>query len=99
MLRIERNFRFTNFNFTLGLLPIYRITRDNVLITTGGNERREDLPNTTGLALSALGSFGYQFDVKNSVKFIQGIKLTDRPVNPDGLTRNEVTSISYIYKF
>lgn len=99
MLRVERNFRFTNFNFTLGALPIYRITKDNVLVTTGGEERRQDLEGTTGLALSVLGSFGYQFDVNNSIKFIQGIKITDREVNPDGLTRDEVTSISYIYKF
>lgn len=101
MFRVERNFKFTNFNFTLGALPIYRITKDNVLRpqTNELPERREDLDGTTGLALSVLGSFGYQFDVKSSVKFIQGIKITDREVNPDGLTRNEVTSISYIYKF
>ena len=97
MLRVERNFKFTNFNFTLGALPIYRITKDNVI--DPGTENRIDLEGTTGLALSVLGSFGYQFDVNNSVKVIQGIKLTDRKVNPDGLTRNEVLSVSYIYKF
>ncbi len=97
MLRVERNFKFTNYNFTLGLLPIYRITEDNVIIP--GSEQRTDLEGTTGLALSVLGSFGYQFDVNNSIKIIQGIKLADRDVNPDGLTRNEVLSVSYIYKF
>ena len=51
------------------------------------------------MALSMLASFGYQFDVNSSIKVIQGIKLTDRDVNPDGLTRNEVLSISYVYKF
>ncbi|MEQ9404428.1 MAG: hypothetical protein RIM99_12620 [Cyclobacteriaceae bacterium] len=97
MLRVERNWRFTNFNFTFGVLNIYRISKDNVIIP--GTETRQDLEGTTGLALSVLGSFGYQFDVKNSVKIIQGIKLVDRDVNPDGLTRNEVLSVSYIYKF
>lgn len=97
MLRVERNFKFTNFNFTLGALPIYRITKDNAFFAR--SNQREDIPKTTGLALSVLGSFGYQFDVNNSIKFIQGIKLVDRDVNPDGLTRNEVTSVSYIYKF
>ncbi len=101
MLRVERNFKFTNFNFTFGALSIYRITKDNVLkpATRDLPERRVDLDGTLGLALSVLGSFGYQFDVNNSVKFIQGIKIVDRDVNPDGLTRNEVTSISYIHKF
>lgn len=97
MLRVERNWRFTNFNFSLGALPIYRITQDEG-IPAGSNERMK-LPNTTGLALAVLGSFGYHFDVNNSVKIIQGIKLVDRDFNPDGLTRDEVLSISYVYKF
>lgn len=97
MLRIERNWRFTNFNFSLGALPIYRITKDEA-IPERETERRK-LDGTTGMALSVLGSFGYHFDVNNSIKIIQGIKITDREVNPDGLTRNEVLSISYIYKF
>ncbi|NQZ77450.1 MAG: hypothetical protein HRT61_15315 [Ekhidna sp.] len=97
MLRVERNWRFTNFNFSLGALPIYRITRDEG-IPFGSTQRRK-LDNTTGLALSVLGSFGYHLDVNHSIKIIQGIKLTDRDFNPDGLTRDEVLSISYVYKF
>lgn len=97
MLRVERNWRFTNFNFSLGALPIWRITKDESIIP-GTNERAK-LDGTTGMALSVLASFGYHFDVNNSVKIIQGIKITDRDFNPDGLTRNDVLSISYIYKF
>ncbi|MEO9481846.1 MAG: hypothetical protein ABJG47_00280 [Ekhidna sp.] len=97
MLRVERNWRFTNFNFSLGALPIYRITQDEGI--PAGSTERAKLPNTTGLALSVLGSFGYHFDVNNSVKIIKGIKLVDRDFNPDGLTRDEVLSISYVYKF
>lgn len=97
MLRVERNWRFTNFNFSLGALPIYRITKDESIIP-GTNERGK-LDGTTGMALSVLASFGYHFDVNSSVKIIQGIKLTDREFNPDGLTRNEVLSVSYVYKF
>ena len=97
MLRVERNWRFTNFNFSLGALPIWRITKDEA-IPAMETERRK-LEGTTGLALSVLGSFGYQFDVNNSIKVIRGIKVTDRDVNPDGLTRNDVWSLSYIYKF
>lgn len=97
MFRVERNWRFTNFNFSLGLLPIYRITKDEVENKDTGERFKAD--GTTGLALSVLGSFGYQFDVNNSIKIIRGIKLTDREFNPDGLTRNEVWSVSYVYKF
>lgn len=101
MLRVERNWRFTNYNFSFGLLPIYRITKDNAIIPGPDNptERRGDLPGTTGLALTALASFGYQFDVNSSVKLIHGMKITDREYNPDGLTRHSVWSTSYIYKF
>lgn len=97
MFRAERNWRFTNFNFSLGILPIYRITKDEVEDRITGERFNPD--GTTGLALSVLGSFGYHFDVNNSIKIIQGIKLTDREFNPDGLTRNEVFSVSYVYKF
>lgn len=97
MLRVEKNWRFTNYNFSLGALPIWRITKDEGI--NGETGIREKLDGTTGMALSVLGSFGYQFDVNNAVKVIRGIKITDREFNPDGLTRNNVWSISYIYKF
>ncbi|MFY0686085.1 MAG: hypothetical protein JXQ90_02920 [Cyclobacteriaceae bacterium] len=97
MLRAERNFRFLNWNVSLGLLPIYRITMDEVYNPdTDSRIKRE---GTTGLALSALGSFGYSFDIRNGIKIIYGHKLMDREVNPDGLTRHAVLSASYQYKF
>lgn len=97
MLRIERNWRFTNFNFSLGALPIWRVTKDEGFAPM--ETERSKIDGTTGMALSVLGSFGYQFDVNNGIKIIRGIKVTDRDVNPDGLTRNDVWSVSYIYKF
>ncbi|MGB3465167.1 MAG: hypothetical protein WBA74_07855 [Cyclobacteriaceae bacterium] len=97
MLRIERNFRFVNYNFSIGLLPIYRITRDEVFLPE--QNQRVKLPGTTGLALSTLASFGYNLNVKNQLKAIYGYKITDRKTNPDGLTRDNVLSVSYIYKF
>ncbi len=97
MFRAERNWRFINYNFSLGALPIIRITKDEAI--PEGETERQKLPNTRGMALSILGSFGYQFDVNNSVKIIQGVRITDREFNPDGLTRKMVLSISYIYQF
>lgn len=99
MLRIERNWRFTNFNFSLGLLPIYRITRDERFDFTPGIDKRIKEEGTTGLALSVLGGVGYNFDVNNAIKLIYGYKLVDRDVNPDGLTRDWVNSLSYVYRF
>lgn len=97
MLRVERNFRFVNYNFSIGALPIYRITKDERL--DFNTDERIKIDGTTGLALSILGSFGYQFNVNNSVKLIYGKKITQRKVNPDGLTRQDVLSCSYVYRF
>ncbi|MCV9386266.1 hypothetical protein [Reichenbachiella ulvae] len=99
MLRVERNFRFTNFNFNVGLLPIYRITKDERYDFSPGVEKRIKEEGTTGLALSALIGAGYQFNVNNGLKLILGRKLVDRDVNPDGLTRHFVSSLSYVYRF
>lgn len=97
MLRIERSFRFTNYYFSLGLLPIYRITKDEIDTQDGMGRMKVD--GTTGLALSALFGAGYDFNVKSGVKFVLGLKLTHREVNPDGLTRENVTNLSYVYRF
>ncbi len=99
MLRAERNFRFLNYNFSLGALPIYRITKDRRYDFTPGIEKEVTVPRTTGLALSILGGAGYSFSANNSVKLIYGHRLTDRKKNPDGLTRHTVLSFSYMYKF
>lgn len=97
MLRLERNFRFLNYNFSLGALPIYRITKDQTLDPSSGELVKR--PGTTGLAFSVLASAGYSLNVNHSFKFIFGYKLTDREFNPDGLTRDSVISMSYIYRF
>jgi len=103
MLRVERNFRFTNWNFSIGVLPIWRITKDNTIVPDPNAPKDEwkrgDREGTTGMALTALGSFGYRFDVNSSLKLIRGQKITDREFNPDGLTRHSVWSFSYVYQF
>ncbi|HMR58386.1 MAG TPA: hypothetical protein PKC10_13760, partial [Cyclobacteriaceae bacterium] len=97
MLRVERNFRYARFNFTLGLLPIFRITQDE--ITDINTNQRIKLDGTTGMALSGFGTVGYNFNVKSGVRLLFGKKITQRKVNPDGLTRHDVTTISYYYRF
>lgn len=96
MLRIERNFRYSRFNFSMGLLPIYRITNDEIELA---NEQRIKPEGAKGLALSVIGTAGYSFNVKSGVRLLLGHKLTNRDENPDGLTRELVSSISYFYRF
>lgn len=97
MLRAERNFRFSQYNFSLGALPIFRITKDEIESPVTG--LRTKLEGTTGMALSIIGTFGYSFNVRSGIRLLMGYKLTDREVNPDGLTRNMVSTVSYYYRF
>lgn len=97
MLRIERNFRFSRVNFSLGALPIYRITRDEVTVASTGKRIKPD--GTTGLALSAIATAGYSFNIQTGIKLLYGKKLIQRDFNPDGLTRHDVMTISYFYRF
>ncbi len=97
MLRVERNFRFARYNFNIGLLPIFRVSKDQI-IDKNTNEYVK-LANTTGMALSALAGFGYNFNINNSVKFTYGRKITQREVNPDGLTRETVVIVAYLFRF
>jgi hypothetical protein len=98
MLRIERNFRFSRFNFTAGLLPIFRIARDEIEDPPGSGTRVKP-EGTTGMALSGIVTAGYSFNVKTGVRLLVGHKITQRDVNPDGLTRELVSTISYYYRF
>ena len=96
MFRVERNFRYSRYNLSLGLLPIYRITRD---VITDPQLGRIKLDGSTGLALTGLATFGYSFNVRSSVKFLYGKKFVNRKAEPDGLTRRHVITVSYLYRF
>jgi hypothetical protein len=98
MLRVERNFRYSRVNFSVGLLPIYRITKDEIESPAGSGERIK-VDKSTGLALSAIVTAGYGFNVRSGVKILVGKRIIHREVNPDGLTREMVTSLSYYYRF
>ncbi|SMG15883.1 hypothetical protein SAMN05661096_00814 [Marivirga sericea] len=96
MMRFERNFRMSRFNFNVGLLPIYRITKDQGL---DENDEYVELEGTTGLALSALAGLNFKFNVFSSINLIYGHRITDREYNPDGLTRKHVINLNYTYNF
>jgi len=104
MLRVERNFRLSRFNFSVGLLPIYRITPDVVTPdpSTGlGDRTSYDLKGNKaqGLAMSWITTAGYSFNVRSGIKLLVGHKIVQRAYSPDGLTRELVTSFTYIYRF
>lgn len=105
MLRVERNFRFTNYNFSTGLLPIYRLENDIISVPDvdeNGNifdYHDKVVEGSMGLALTWLGSVGYQFNTRLGIKVIQGIRLIQRHKNPDGLSRKMVNNVSLVYKF
>lgn len=96
MLRVERNFRLSRFNFSVGLLPIYRITNDRIT-NRQGVEVKPD--GARGLALSGIITGGYNFTVRSGIKLLWGRKIVQREKNPDGLTRHIVSSITYNYRF
>lgn len=96
MFRVERNFRFARFNFSAGLLPIYRITNDRIE-DNAGVEVKPD--GARGLALSGIVTGGYNFNVRSGIKLLFGKKIVQREKNPDGLTREQVMTASYFYRF
>jgi hypothetical protein len=100
MLRVERNFRLNRFNFSVGLLPIYRVNYD-VYTNINGQRTSVDAKGNVahGLAMSWIATTGYSFDVRSGIKLLVGHQITQRDFNPDGLTRELVTSFTYYYRF
>jgi hypothetical protein len=101
MIRIERNFRFSRFNFYIGVLPIYRITSDKITLNgveTSFKDRNNNF-NSKGLALTFLYGAGYRFSVNSGIKGFLGVQNYTRDGHPDGLSREYVASIGYEYRF
>lgn len=99
MLRVERNFRFSRLNLAIGILPIYRLNRDvRTNATTGVDEK---IDGSQGLVMTTLLSAGYSLNVRSGFKMLYGIKTIGRELatNPDGLSRENVVTLSYYYRF
>ncbi len=86
MFRIERNFRFSNWNTYIGLLSIYRITKDRFLdapvpvvreVQTSNEVFGKDV-GTDNFAITLLAGGGYRFNTKSAVKIMFGYQLVGR---------------------
>jgi hypothetical protein len=97
MARVERNFRSSKFNAYIGLLGIYRITKDKVYSVADKAVLPKD--GTTGLALTALSGVGYRITTKFAIKTMIGVQLMQRDLNVDGLSRDFVQTFGVEYKF
>lgn len=97
MMRVERNFRFSKFNFALGVLNVQRISQDEITSpATGERVRNED---TTGAAITGLLSGGYHLTAHSQLRLLVGQRLKVRGAHSDGLSRERVVTFSYQLTF
>jgi hypothetical protein len=97
MLRVERNFRYARFNYFTGLLGIYRLTKDEIFVAA--TKQRAKVAGTDQLALTYINGIGYRITARSSLKFLLGLVIVRRDLNPDGLSREGVASLSYQFRF
>lgn len=97
MFRLERSMRKSNWAVSLGLLSIYRLNLDER--TNPKTKKRELVDDSDGLALTALLGLKYQFNINSGIKATFGQRLIKREFNPDGLSREQVIEVGYVYQF
>ncbi|MBY0427389.1 MAG: transporter [Cytophagales bacterium] len=95
MMRVEKNFRFGRFNTYVGLLPIYRFTKDKVI----SKGQLIEAEGSDGLALTLLIGAGYRLSYHSGIKILAGFRILERKINPDGLSREQVFTVGYEYRF
>ncbi len=96
MFRAERNFRFSRLNFSIGALPIIRINRDEITAADGTrNDRtkRTAWPSPRWLPQATASMYAPEYACWWDTK------IFNRDINPDGLTRELITTVSYFYRF
>ena len=101
MFRVERNFRFSKFNFYVGLLDIIRLNKDEITSPSTGDRILvgDRMGTSSGHAITLLWGGGYNFSTKSSIKLLIGNRLVKRYFTTDGLSREMVISTGYIFKF
>ncbi|CAN5127686.1 hypothetical protein BH09BAC3_BH09BAC3_27800 [soil metagenome] len=96
ILRVERNFRFSQWSFYAGILNIYRVTKDSEIDNSG---HVVDIKGTDGLASNFIAGARYRLTIHSSIKLLASVRLRERDVNPDGLSRDFVGQLAYEIRF
>ncbi|MEL6562563.1 MAG: hypothetical protein AAFQ94_30615 [Bacteroidota bacterium] len=96
MLRLERNFRFGRYNFFLGSMPVFRVTSDQITDEDGNTTTLDD---ARGLSLTGIVGGGYSINARMMIKVFYGNTLIRKDVNPDGLLKTSVITLTAKYNF
>jgi hypothetical protein len=96
MFRVERNVRFQRMDWHVGILGIYRVKED---IFTDGAGVRGVAIGSSKLALSSIVGFTHHLSAKSALRLIYGDALRQRVKSPDGLSRQQVYTVGYVYNF
>ncbi len=96
MLRAERNFRLSRYNFYAGALGLWRVTADKTLNPSG---QLSAVEGSKGLALNFITGGGYQFNTRMGIRLLLAVKIKERQANPDGLSRNFISQFAYVLRF
>ena len=96
MLRLERNFRFGRYNFFLGSMPVFRVTSDQITNAEGNNVILKD---ARGLSLTGIIGGGYNLNARMMIKVFYGNTIIRKDLNPDGLLKTSVITLTAKYNF
>lgn len=95
MLRINRIVQFEKTELSFGILPIYRLQKDEIQV----NGQTQSLDKSDGLTLNLNAAFSF-YDKKNGAYRLSfGVPTITKDVRPDGLTRSFVLSFDYRINF
>ena len=95
LLRAEHTLTYKKFNFSGGLLGIYRIQKDKI----NAQGEQVKLKGSDGLTLNLTGGINCEISSPALLSLSFGTPLVVRDVRPDGLTRSLVLSLSYQVRF
>jgi hypothetical protein len=61
--------------------------------------KETEVKGSKGLALTLLVGGGFQFTTQHGIKVINGFRIIKRDKNPDGLSREFVSNVGYVFRF
>lgn len=97
MLRIEHKFRLQRWTMHLGVLGIYRLNKDEILVPE--TKLISKVNGTDGLASNAVLGLSYSLNKHNHLKLLIGKKINERAVTLDGLQREIIAQVNYEWRF